>query len=505
MTINSQRMALRFQERTGCSAATAQKKTQQYIWHSAQQLLRHHKKDAGSSHYIDQTTLQNTLQDVKIKGQRHYVWKTFQSFPERIFSIRETGSNLTERLTMADTNYSWWDIMQAAGTPEQLAVEIYRPFAQQIQRDEFDLVPIHMSSLNNYIRSNRAHDRDAPQNRRLAQELDHNLKCAQAIQLLAEANDNCLMQVRSESTFGRRYYRGANLQNTPRIVRHAALGNCHEYDIESSVFAWKLSWFRAICAHVNHTQAMPATLEYLDHKQALRRRLAQSVFDTEANWAVSVIKELITAIGFGAPARAQGYQVENRFQKPALATIITARSRLDRALADAWLTEFIQEQKHMNDVIVAMGRVNGLDQEWRSIPELQDRAGRLRPNSVIAYLYQSAEREILDWAENFCAESEVLLTVHDCIYTRRPVRLADFRSGIQAFGEFYRLEHTSHQAWTWQDPVLPTDPFYDPRDDWVNRRNLRWDHSRTTDLWTGAGHDGSQAYDPELDPWLDSQ
>lgn len=498
MAINQQRLALRFQEATGYSATKAQEATQQYIWHSAVQIMRHINKDAGSRFYINQTELQNTLSSVMVQGQRHYVWRTFQSFPERIFTIIETGSNITEKLTMAQINYSMEEILLAAGTPEELAIELYRPYNEQIQRDEYDLVPVDQRSLSNYIQSNLAIDREKERNQ--AEDLDRNLKHAQRIWMLASANDWQLMQVVSPSAFGRRYYQGPNLQNTPKIVRHAALGDCHEYDIESSVFAWKLSWFREICRRGDDYIAMPATLEYLDHKHAMRKKLAQSVFDTESDWAVDAIKQLITAIGFGAPARAQGYRVENKYQRPALATIITAKTRLDRALADPWLKEFIEEQNKMNSIIIGYGQLTGQETEWRQVPELLDKANRLRPNSVVAYLYQQHERKILDWAEQFCEDREVLLTVHDCIYTRRPVKLAEFRSGIQGFGEFFKLEHKEHRAYTWQDPVDKSDPFYDPREAVVIQRDHAWQQRFGVDHWNGSGYDGSE-YDPEHDPY----
>lgn len=498
MAINQQRLALRFQEATGCSAIKAQEATQQYIWHSAVQIMRHINKDAGSRFYINQSDIQNTLRDIIVKGQRYYVWRTFQSFPERIFTIIETGSNITEKLTMAQINYSMEEILLAAGTPEELAIELYQPYNEQIQRDEYDLVPVDQRSLSNYIQSNLAIDREKQRNQ--AEDLDRNLKHAQRIWMLASANDWQLMQVLSPSAFGRRYYQGPNLQNTPKIVRHAALGDCHEYDIESSVFAWKLSWFREICRRGDDYIAMPATLEYLDHKHAMRKKLAQSVFDTESTWAVDAIKQLITAIGFGAPARAQGYRVENKYQRPALATIITAKTRLDRALADPWLKEFIEEQNKMNSIIIGYGQLTGQETEWRQVPELLDKAKRLRPNSVVAYLYQQHERKILDWAEQFCEDREVLLTVHDCIYTRRPVKLAEFRSGIQGFGEFFKLEHKQHRAYTWQDPVDKSDPFYDPREAIVIQRDHAWQQRFGVDLWNGSGYDGSE-YDAEDDPY----
>jgi hypothetical protein len=506
MALNRTLLELRFQEATGCTAAKAQKHTQNYIRLCALEIIHDNfTSQAGAGYYINQTQLQDTLNTVMVQGQRFYVWQTFQSFPERIFEIRQTGSNLNRELSLAQARYTLEDIVLASGNPDELAAAVYAPFEQEIAHEEYDLVPVDMRSLSNYIKSNLSNDRDsARMSAELSEELDRNLKHAQKIHMLAQAADNQLMQIRNESAFGRRYYKGPNLQNTPKRVRHAALGDCHEYDIESSVFAWKLSWFREICRAHNTSISMPATLEYLDHKRALRRRLARAVFDTEADWAVKTIKEFVTAIGFGAPLRGVGYVADGQYQKPALAQIITAKTRLDRALADPWVQQFVQEQSDMNAAIFALARVTLID-ELRTVPELWEKGARkLKPNSVISYLYQHAEREILDWAEQFCEDRQVLLTVHDCIYTRQPVKLSEFREGLLAFGEFFRLEHQQHRAYTWEDSVMPTDPFYDPREQLVAQRNHIYTASGAADHWNGSGYNGTQEYDPELDPYLSS-
>lgn len=517
MAINQQLLALRFQERTGVSEAKAKEHTRRYIWFSALQLLTHINKPAGSRYYIDQTHLQNTLNTVQVSKKRHYVWSIFQSFPERIFDIVQTGSNLTEKLSMAHIRYTMEEVLLAAGTPEELAVEVYRPYNEQIQADDYDQVSINQRSLGNYIKSNLAIDRDANPNQ--AEDLDANLKHAQRIWMLATANDGQLLQVRSPSAFGRRYYRGPNLQNIPKIVRHAALGACHEYDIESSVFAWKLSWFKSICADQGETIARPATLEYLDHKSALRRRLAQTVFDTDSEWAQKIIKELITAIGFGAPARKQGYKVENHYQRPALATIITAPERLERALSDPWLREFVKEQTEMNSVIIEFLRMYGHETTWRTIPELVDKANRLRPNSVVAYLYQQQESKILDWVESQCESSEVLLTVHDCIYTRRPVNLLELRAGLKDFGEYYTVSHTHHTDWLWEDQSELAEHRQRIAEEEAHAASVFGTHTRPqavkhsvpahsqgeTQCYDGSGHDGSgyDNYSQDDDPFFD--
>lgn len=505
MAINRTRLELRFQQATGCTPAKAVKFTQQYIWLCALQMVRDNfTSQAGSRYYINQTQIQDTLNTVMVQGKRFYVWQTFQSFPERIFDIISTGSNLNKELSMAQARHTLEEVIMAAGTPEELWNEIYhRQYAQEILTKEYDVVRIDQRSLSNYIRSNLSQDRDNPRNSpELIEEWDRNLKHAQKLWMLAQAGNGELLQIRNESQFGRRYYKGPNLQNTPKMVRHAALGACHEYDIESSVFAWKLSWFREICRVHNTTINMPATLEYLDHKVALRKRLAQAVFDTTADWAVKLVKEFVTAIGFGAPLRGVGYVADGRYQKPALAQIITAKNRLDRAMADTWVQEFVQEQSDMNDAIVALARVN-MAAELKSVPELWEKGGKkLKPNTVVSYLYQHAEREILDWAEEFCADREVLLTVHDCIYTRRPVKLQEFRAGLLEHGEFFKLEHTEHRIYGWEDPVLPSDPFYDPREAVVARRNQAYDNKPTADHWNGTGYDGTQEYNIEDDPYF---
>jgi len=507
MALNKQLLALRFEQATGCTSDKAQQKTTEYLWLCGVEMLRDNfTSQAGSRYYINASKIQDTLNTIMIKGKRHYVWKTFQSFPERVFTITKTGSNLNKELSMAESRYTMEDVLLAAGTPEELWAEIYAPFQAEMITKDYDAVQIDQRSLENYIKSNLAQDRDNPKTAQaLIEEWDRNLKHAQKIWMLANASEGVLYQIHNESAFGRKYYKGPNLQNTPKLVRHAALGDCHEYDIESSVFAWKMSWFQEICRSYGTKVSMPATLEYLDHKKAIRKRLAQTVFGTEADWAIKTIKAFVTAIGFGAPLRGVGYVADGRYQKPALAQIITSKTKLDLAMADTWVQEFVKEQNDMNDAIIALARVSMID-ELKSVPELWEKGGKkLKSNSVVSYLYQHAEREILDWAEKFCEDREVLLTVHDCIYTRRPVKLMEFRSGLKAFGDFYNLEHQQHRAYGWEDPVLPSDPFYDPREAVVQKRLDKYDATANRDHWNGAGYDGSQEYEIELDPYFDPQ
>jgi hypothetical protein len=452
MKLNKNLLALRLMDATNCSEIKALKLVDEYILLCAKQILQHLNKTTDDYVYVSLDDLRRQLGDIKVKGQRYYVWNEFQKFNERIIVPITVGSNISEKLTMATLNYDLEDIILASGNGAELVEHLYRPFEDE--QLEPELVPINMSSLDAYIQGNRDIDRNDPKNKNKIERVDYYLKQAQRIRLIAQTFDGYMPHIPNESEFGRRYYRGPNLQNTSKIVRHAALGTCHEYDIESSVFAWKLSWFRQICTDQGFGLiTRPATLEYLDHKDAIRNQVAEEVFGSRNPGYVSYVKQAITAIGFGAPARASGYVTPNRYEPSALSTIIKSPEKLKTFLAHKWVVDFVQEQQQMNAIIIEFCHNQQLTDHFKTIPDLLDRAGRIRPNSVISYLYQKSEREILRWIIEHIESSEILLAVHDCVYTRRPADLRELRSGIRQFGEFYNISHESHEAFAYDSEL----------------------------------------------------
>lgn len=524
MTIDTKSMAQQLQQHTGCTIAKAELHTQRYVTACLRALMRSLAAPADGAHIrISQTQLQNELGDMIVQGQRYYLWQLFQSMPQRVFDIIVTGNNITEKLTMATTRTELAELRAATDiTDQQLAGEIYRDYQRELEFGLYDAVPIDISSLEQFCRDNRQRRQSGRCADALAQELDENYRQAQRILLAAQCFDGELRQIIHESEFGRRYYQGPNLQTTSRLVRHAALGDCHEYDIESSVFAWKMSYVQRICHRVNETISMPATLEYLDHKRAIRQRLAATVFDDDSDWCVDIIKQFITALGFGAVQREQGYVTDRGYQVPALNRIIKSRSRLRLALSDTWVNEFVQEQEKMNRIIVGFGEIYGDDAAWRTVPGLTDAAGRLKPRSVVSYLYQHAEREIMDWVSQQCLDREILLRVHDCIYTRRPLNRREVREGLRERGAYYDISHDHHEAWH---------PGADHREQ--HRQRIQQEEARVANLrgvtpgafttpglrapprshtqgndraYGGSGYDGSgwdgskKNYDPDLDP-----
>ena len=497
-----------FMSATGCSLPKAKRATDSYLKLSVQQILIHLNKHTDTDAvYASFTDLQNELSTIMIKGQRYHVWTEFQKLKGRIFTPRIIGNNITERLTLSDVNYNLEELLIATGDSTELAVSLYKSF----ENEAIENIPIDLFSLRSYIAGNLDIDRGDPHNNRKVKRVNTYLYHALRIKLIAEAFDGVMPHVISQSSFGRIYYKGPNLQNTPKIVRRAALGTCHEYDIESSVFAWKLSYVKSLAQQENDLVSMPATQDYLEFKNKIRQRLAQSVFGSTQAGYVAIIKQAITALGFGAPARSSGYVVNGRYEPTALNTIITSSTKLNVFLQDPWLKEFVQEQNKMNRFIFEYTKLTH-EPELSAVPELLTASGKLKPNSVISYIYQHKEREIIDYVIAQSQASDILLIVHDCVYTRHPIKLRDIREGIKQFGEYFNIAHEQHQGFAYDNDLLQHraciaeqelkaaelfgKPVHQPRV--IHYRDV----PVKQELYTGAGYTQSN-YDPDLDPFLE--
>lgn len=455
MRLDVELLSAKFKESTGATQKVANRVTAHYIKLCAQQLLKHMNKDNEPFYAVSSADLFDALGSVQVKGKRIYSGAVFNAMAQRIISPVQTGNNLTGKLTLAEINYDLEDIILASGDAAELVTHLYAGCAESVENGAaVTSIEIDLKSLRNFIAANRAQHRrhvgDASK-QKLVLTLDRNYKYARRIELIASVFEGFMPHVPSTSAFGRQYYIGPNLQNTPKVVRNAALGKCCAYDIESSVFAWKASLYKQIAEATRHSGCMPATWDYLEFKSAIRKRLANLLFGNAFDYSINTVKQAITAIGFGAPARVRGYMKGGKFEPTSLNSIIKSEALLQTFLDDAWVKAFIAEQKAMNEVIIAAYRPYAEKDDWTHVPELYTANKRLKPNSVISYLYQHAERQVLDYMVNAFAHREVLLTVHDCFYTRKPVKLGELRSGIKQFGEFFDVGYEAHTAYTYED------------------------------------------------------
>jgi len=433
------------------------------------------------------------------KGNQKYWFDWFQAhYPlmEPVIQGSNLGRNKLGSLTMIKTTKQI-ERMLALNTSQ----EIYDSYYQDIDPCDLDLVTVDLDSLVAYIQHNRDTQKYASSNDKHRKKLQDNEKQAMLIMTLAEYNQGQLPQHKSISDFGRKYYQGPNLQSCSKIIRHAALGDCYQYDIEASVFVWKFDMSKDIDPNIK----LPATLDYLDYKQHHRTRLAKLLFDNSSDYSVSTIKKIITSVGFGARVtNAVGWYENGQWTTTAIREIIKSNALIKRLFNDVWFKEFVQEQDLMSALIF-----QNVKDLVKDIKILQTTSGQLSKNKTISYCYQQAEAMIIKKLERRLElqGNKLMLLCHDGFYTKTAADLVDLRYELQQVLPHARLDQVRHKKFKYEpDQII----FENEHKSWINKeeqqvaellgkpihrpRPLRVSYKQRNDEYDNGYDDGSKAY-----------
>lgn len=454
---------------------------------------------------------------------RQYYWLDWLHANYPLVKIVAKGSNLTENTMVTPLhNPDWREDMQNALTPIELFDFYFGNMALDELLDPAQVawVEIDLRSLESFILANEAVEKRTSAHKRNHEQATRIVKILSVIEQLREANPDAnipfaLPQLIKESEFGRQFLQGINLQTASKEVRHACLGRCYEYDIDASVFSWKLD----LAHKIDQQRSFPATLDYLDFKDSIRRRLANDIFENigSEEWRMSIIKRAITAISFGARSTNAIWMGKNgEWCKTSLRDIIMDGNRLERFLKDTWVKEFTQEQTAITDLIFSQVRT---EPEIANQKILRSEKGSLSKNKTISWLYQQNERVIIEHLMSVAESSQVLLLCHDAFYTRHPARLVDLREYMRTQNSYSTIKEQHHRGWVFHDDdahkqfiieqerIAHAQAGVDFNEKAITRRILKvkqfqtfqngFDYSKEFDNGTRL----SSNYNPELDPF----
>ena len=306
--------------------------------------------------------------------------------------------------------------------------------ATQTLDQVFDAVDVDIASLENYIRWLR--DEAKLIN---AEKRKHYLFQAQIILSVAKDKGGKYYQRKKASDFGRMYYSGTSVQNVNKELRRAMLGNCWEYDIRSSVIAWKMGFAKEYIAAKNPTQtvrsAFPCTLNYLENKKGFMNAVQHLVFGSTSelplDLQVKILKQAFTALSFGARKTGTAWMDSNGgWIKPAIVEIIKVKEERERFLADVCVCGFIAEQSKLD--VFLFDTFKELRPDLLMLPYLQTQGGNPSKAKVIAFLYQHEETTVMDIVRNAVVEhgKTVLANIHDAIIVKQRLG-ADLKQEIE--------------------------------------------------------------------------
>ena len=260
--------------------------------------------------------------------------------------------------------------------------------------------------------------------------------------------NNVLPQRINQHYFGRQYLRGVNLQSSPREIRYAALGDHWEIDIEASAFAWRVFYVE----NHNLNVSTKITRQFIKNKAALRKDVAQDVFGNTRKDSIDVIKEALTALSFGAKLNGTSTQYycqqKQQWVKTSLITTFEAIGRNSAHYLKRFANnEFVQTfNKESNSV------KNAIYKHWKeSDGRLNEHIlvnGKPKEGKVLAMLYQTHERKVLDAMTGCFADNNVLLRCHDALYVRdlSPAEQELVDQAIKSINPFARADIQQRKA-----------------------------------------------------------
>ena len=285
--------------------------------------------------------------------------------------------------------------------------------------DTYDVVPIDVKSLGNYIAWLK-NDATLIDEKKKEQYLIQ----ADTILRVAQYTKGIFIQKKKSSLFGRNYYSGISIQNVNKELRRAMLGHCWEYDIRGSVFAWKMGLAEECYSTLDTTEPLKKvfseTLLYLENKKEFMATVRHYTFNDESTISRELqdklIKQAVTAISFGARRGTHGWTTNGTdWKNPSLVEIFKNKEERDRFLNNIIIKRFLQEQNTLDKFIFAScveAKCSFLSRD-----EVRTQSGSLSRAKVIAYLYQHFETKVMDVAANEIEARgrRVIARIHDAI------------------------------------------------------------------------------------------
>jgi hypothetical protein len=252
-----------------------------------------------------------------------------------------------------------------------------------------------------------------------------------------------LLQEMERADSGRIYLKGLNLQNCPRDVRHAALGNYHHYDLRVGAFAVMAGLANTWIKQNNMDYSFPHIREYIRCKEQHRKRITAYIYKDEFKDFIAAkpkdrkhykrfhgfqkVKSALTSIGFGAQlsSNASWQDIDGNWQSTSLRKIFKDKDNTELFVDCPYTKGILEDYILATDIV--MDRYKK-DEVFRNHFNIQK---KLSNGKILAMIYQNIESYILDsFIENINYEG-VQVPVHDGLY---------ISGGIDLFSVIYKLD-----------------------------------------------------------------
>lgn len=395
--------------------------------------------------------------DFQYNNNRYYIWKEFFAIQPFFYVIKEGSkwSGMISEIKITDQKFI--DLLIDTADVDMLIKTFYSKY----DISERVCVPIDIESLTAYISRTITLLETLPESDPRLGKVTQNLRTAKFFKLISEHyythyGEYVIPHIKSNKVdYGRTYYKGINLQNCSKEVRIAALGYHVSYDLNAAAYAIKLILTKNIFDELGYKfiGAFTYTKEYLDHKSEIRHELAQVIHEHMPNYPnpLKLVKEAMTAIGFGAKLHEGSWEYEGIKRYSALHYIIYNKKARQAFAKHNFVVNFLKEQDLMSKIIYEYNSRNeNFIQKVSHVTDLFNNNGTLNKNKIIAYLYQQFETKIMDIAtENIIPH----FRIHDSFIMRKPLSnetYTEIQYMLNSISPYLKLEKEEHHGWVHQ-------------------------------------------------------
>ena len=358
--------------------------------------------------YIARTPLRNALGRFGKRAKQTYWRDVLEESEESLYNVLEVGTKIGgQSIISRIAVHNYKQIIETADVTQYIA-SIHAKL-----KDESDGVltlsklQIDVDNLADYINNNLD---DKQRN----STMDRNVDTATVLLRLARACPNNEIPVlKKMSSFGREYHSAPSLQGAPAIIRKAALGpHVTEIDISNAVFTWMYNEVD------DYTRTkLKAIANYLEHKESVRSQLAKEIFGDVKNYdektSVKTLKTVMTSMGFGGRLNAGSgvyYNKQGKLVELAFAQAVKSPALRQKIIDHHFFSRFVRELNVVKKNILPKYKAQLMQNE-----ELLTTSGKLSHNKAMAWLYQHAEKDIMNKMVNEL-NLNVVLGVHDGVY-----------------------------------------------------------------------------------------
>jgi hypothetical protein len=398
------------------------------------------------------------------KNKTYYIWQEFKDTRPFLYVIehkkgngRKKGSAFEQNSEVYIMNQKLIDLLIDTADANEL-VSLYYGDLTPETIDQLEIVPIDMDSLDSYIQSTTKEIEKSEKNSKHEAMLYRNLRQAKYVKIISDVfysvyNQNVLPQIPKPSPYGRVYYRGINLQNMTKEVRRACLGKHYVYDLNAAIYAIKLMLAKKVLKanDIDDYGHFTYTKEYLDWKAPLRKQLAKHI--TAYSDGEKLVKDAITAIGFGARIGGGSWLVDGEWHTTSIEDIIMNKTDRENFMNDPWIKKFVKEQ-HVMTTIIADDFIKDSNfiELVKDVPNMV-KNNKIRKSQVMSYLFQHTEKMIIDLiTENI----PVITKVHDSFITKDKLtneQLTTIRYELNQLEPLMTIGSEEYMAWLNPDDI----------------------------------------------------